>query len=210
MPIAMLSTSLLTNPQRYGRFNALDTENPFGPKPGMVLMKPTSIDNSSGSASVNDNGQVTFSAVTSLSLNGVFTADFDNYVLAFNAKASANEYIRFRMRSSGTDDSGSNYTHQYLLAGSTTIAGARSTGASNGTIGIFGGNASPSANTFYIYGPALAQPTASRGVSMSTVSTIRIDDYVSTHSLSTSYDGITFFPDANNITGSVAVYGVRS
>jgi hypothetical protein len=210
MPIAMLSTSLLTNPQRYGRFNALDTENPFGPKPGMVLMKPTSIDNSSGSASVNDNGQVTFSAVTSLSLNGVFTADFDNYVLAFNAKASANEYIRFRMRSSGTDDSGSNYTHQYLLAGSTTIAGARSTGASNGTLGIFGGNASPSANTFYIYGPALAQPTASRGVSMSPVSTIRIDDYVSTHSLSTSYDGITFFPDANNITGSVAVYGVRS
>jgi len=174
------------------------------------LIKPTSIANSGGSATLGTNGQVTFSGVTSLSLNECFTADFDNYVMTFNAKASANEYIRFRMRSSGTDDSGSNYTHQYLLAGSTTIAGARSTGASNGTIGIFGGNASPSANTFYIYGPALAQPTASRGVSMSTVSTIRIDDFASTHSLSTSYDGITFLPDANNITGSVAVYGVRS
>ncbi len=154
-------------------------------------------------------GQVQFEGVTSLSLNNVFSPDFDNYVISWNATATANEYIRFRMRASGSDDSGSNYTHQYLLAGSTTIAAARSTGAANGTVGIFGGS-SYSANTFYIYGPALAQPTASRGVSMSTVSTIRIDDFASTHSLSTSYDGMTFFPDANNISGKLAVYGVRS
>lgn len=177
--------------------------------PGMVLLTPSSITHSGTSASIGANGQVTFSAVTSLSLNGVFSADFDNYVIAWNATATANEYIRFRMRASGTDDSGSNYVHQYLLAGSTTIAAARSTGAANGTVGIFGGS-SYSANTFYIYGPALAQPTASRGVSMSTVSTIRIDDFASTHSLSTSYDGMTFFPVANNISGKLAVYGVRS
>jgi hypothetical protein len=209
MAITSIRTSSITDPQRFQSLAQATYVAPLPSTVGMVLLTDYTIDHAGTSATLT-NGQVTFTAVTSLSLNDVFTAGFDNYVMTFNAKASANEYIRFRMRSSGTDDSGSNYTHQYLLAGSTTIAGARSTGASNGTIGIFGGNASPSANTFYIYGPALAQPTASRGVSMSTVSTIRIDDFASTHSLSTSYDGITFFPDGNNITGTVAVYGVRS
>ena len=61
-------------------FGIWSSSGPTG-APGMVLLKPTSIAHSGTSASIGANGQVTFTAVTSLSLNGVFSADFDNFLL---------------------------------------------------------------------------------------------------------------------------------
>jgi len=212
MPVSMLSTSLITNPRKYGRFNALDTiyTPPLPPKPGMVLVSPTSITHSGTSATLGANGQVTFSAVTSLSLNGVFKADFDNYVIAFrHVMNTSGIAIAYRMRAAGADDSTSDsYTRQFLTVDGSTITASRSS-STNGSCG-YASSTNMSGQQIYVYGPYLAQPTAVRAVDGDGAASATIFDVANTHNQSTSYDGITLFVGSNNLTGTVAVYGVRS
>jgi hypothetical protein len=177
--------------------------------PGMVLMKPTSIAYSGTSATLGANGQVTFSAVTSLSLNGCFTADFDNYVVSIRtALSSGDELVAARLRASGTDASGSDYTRQTLNADSTTVSASRSTSTS--TWGHPTSATARSGTQMFLYGAALAQPTAMRVVTVWGYNSAYIQDVASTHSLSTAYDGITFFRSPQTFTGELAVYGIRS
>ena len=178
-------------------------------KPGMVLLTPTSITHAGTSASVGANGQVTFTAVTSLSLNGVFSADFDNYVVNMRHNGSADTGIALRMRSSGTDASGNDYTYQLLSADSTAVSGSRTSSTNLGVIGIVS-IAQRGGDTAYFFCPFLAQPTAVRTVSARALSNAAIYDYATTHSLSISYDGFTAFPASGNMTGTLQVYGVRS
>ena len=181
-----------------------------GAAPGMVLIKPTSIAHSGTSATLGANGQVTFSAVTSLSLNGCFTADFDNYVISVRGVCNtSNVDVRVRMRASGTDNTTANsYTHQRIQASSTTVNAQRVTEDSAIVSGI--GSEQRSGFWLNLYGPFLAQPTAGRGVMVDGTSGARILEYAFTHNQSTSYDGFTMYPGANNISGALQVYGVRS
>ena len=179
-------------------------------KPGMVLLTPTSITHAGTSASVGANGQVTFTAVTSLSLNGVFSADFDNYVIvSTNSIATGgNVSITLRLRSSGTDATGTDYAVQFVQASSTTVSAIRATGLTSATTraddeGLSGWHT-------YVYGPAVAQPTAFRNTGFFINNGATIRDDACTHSLSTSYDGCTIAPASSEITGKLAVYGIRS
>jgi hypothetical protein len=177
--------------------------------PGMVLMNPTSIAYSGTSATLGANGQVTFSAVTSLSLNGVFTADFDNYVVSAWSDASVGSQVYFRMRVSGTDNSTANsYVRQQIAANDTSVSAVRITGDAGAVFVVAGTQIA--GTSFSIYGPYLAQPTATRATSVWDFSSARFNDQACTHNQSTSYDGITFFVDNGNITGALQVYGVRS
>ncbi len=179
-------------------------------KPGMVLLTPTSIAHSGTSASIGANGQVTFTAVTSLSLNGVFSAAYDNYVISMRTVASGDSRVDARLRLSGTDASGSNYTTQYIFAGSTTVDANRYTSETYFRAMHYSSATTRSGVNVMLYGPYLAQPTAHRTLSVYGDSSGTIDDRAGTHSLSTSYDGITFIPLTNNISGALQVYGVRS
>lgn len=178
-------------------------------KPGMVLLTPTSIAHSGTSASIGANGQVTFTAVTSLSLNGVFSATYDNYVMNFRCSvASGLIDLNFRYRTAGTDDSGNNYTRQFLDATGTTVSAGRTSSANVGRVGAVDA-AQRNGYEWQIYGPFLAQPTASRGFGASSYTNAYIAEFAVTHSLSTSYDGFTLLPSASSITGALQVYGVR-
>ena len=176
----------------------------------LELVRPSSVDFSGTSADIVGLGSVDFSAVTSLSLNGVFSAEYDNYMINMRHVSSGDGVnLRFRLRFSGTDESAANdYVFQSLVANSTTVSGARGT---TDTFGLIGGSDDNqrSGSTLYIYGPNLAQPTAARVVNVSGFSNAAIVDYAWTHDLSTAYDGFTVFPPSGTITGNVAVYGLR-
>lgn len=200
--------SSISNPQR---FQSL-AQATFPPTPvtmGMVLLKPTSIAHSGTSASIGANGQVTFTAVTSLSLNGVFSADFDNYVVSLRFSVASNTNDVVRLRASGSNATGSNYTFQYLYAESTSVVAARLSSVSY----WFAGNATPAiaqnGRTIYFYGPFLAQPTAMRTIPVDAANSALLYDVAGTHSLSSSYDGFTLDWGVNT-TGILQVYGVRS
>lgn len=175
---------------------------------GMVLLSPTSIAFSGTSASIGANGQVTFTAVTSLSLNGVFSATYDNYVISYRSSSSINQNLRFRLRASGTDNSTANsYTGQFLEADNTAIGASRASASLN-TIAYIT-TSQRSGLLINMYGPYLAQPTAWRTVLAGDASSAYILDYASTHNQSTAYDGFSIYLDSGNITGALQVYGVR-
>lgn len=171
---------------------------------GLVSMTPTSIAYSGTSAGINADGGVDFSAVTSLSLNGVFTSDYDNYLVVLDNDGASLDAFYTRLRASGTDASAGNYTYQRLSAGSTSVSGARSSSQTNWRMGNL--DSSQYGDTWHLYGPYLAQPTAYRVVNASPYSGATLNDFAGTHSLSTSYDGITLY-SATAFTGTVHVFG---
>lgn len=179
---------------------------------GLHIMRPTSIVVAGGgteTASVRADGGVDFANATSLSLNGVFTADYDNYMISIRSIHSASSVgIRARLRVSGSDASGANYVYQFIEANNTTVAAARTSSATE----TFIGGTSSTANggdIVYVYGPNLAQPTAFRNVNVWGANSARIYDNASTHSLSTAYDSITVFPSPGfgTFTGMITIYG---
>ena len=177
----------------------------------MVIMRPTSIvvAGAGSSASVRAAGGVEFASATSLSLNGVFTSDYDDYMISLLfTSSSSNAELFMRLRASGSDNStGSSYVFQTLTAVSTTITGQRTT-SDRGRFGNIG-NTQRSGYAVYMYGPNLAQPTAFRSVTAFDLSSATIVDYANTHNQSTAYDGFTLIPNpSNDITGVVTVYGL--
>lgn len=175
---------------------------------GLVVMTPTSIAYSGTSATPNADGSVVFSACTSLSLNGVFTGDYDNYMITMRHLGSASGGVALfgRLLASGTDASGTDYTRQYLWANGTSVTAARETTRTEARAGGLS-NVQRGGDVFYLYGPFLAQPTAFRYVSAFPDSSASIFDPASTHSLSLSYDGIRLFPNTGDFTGLLTVFG---
>ena len=171
---------------------------------GLISMKPTSIAHAGTSASINADGGVDFTAVTSLSLNGVFTGDYDNYLIVVRNDGAALDAAYVRLRVSGADASATNYAYQRLTAASTTVSGARSTSQAQWRVGDNSGT--EYGDTWHFYGPYLAQPTAYRSVNAGGFNGAEINDFAGTHSLSTSYDGFTFY-SAETMTGTVHVFG---
>ena len=180
---------------------------------GLYLIKPTSISSTGtgNSSSISANGSVTFSSCATLSLNGVFSADYDNYMIvarSYNGSTSSLN-IELRLRSSGTDASGSNYTWQWIEANGTSVSGLRTSSTTQTRIGLYLETSKQQGAVAWVYGPYLTQPTAFRGIAAGAYLDGYLIDYASTHSLSTSYDGVTFLPlSAGTFSGLVCVYGM--
>lgn len=174
---------------------------------GMVLVTPTSIAYSGTSASIGANGSVTFNC-TSLSLNGVFNSNYDNYLISIRRKNQIGDYaLRARLRQSGVDDQTTNsYASQVLYAyNNANVAASRST---NNYADIGNADAIENGDTLSVFGPYLAQPTALRSMTGSSELGPLISNWVVTHNQSASYDGITIFPGFSSIIGLIAVYGL--
>jgi hypothetical protein len=174
---------------------------------GMGLIEPVSIAFSGTSAAITGLGSVEFTAVTSLSLNGVFTSDFDNYMILMRHLNSLGDVLNARLRAAGTDASAANYVFQFLDLNNTTISAGRVTSS---TTFRFSNSDSLARNgtVNYMYGPSLAQPTAFRSVSALGANGGGIAEFAGTHSLSTAYDGLTIVANSGTFTGRVAVYGM--
>lgn len=172
---------------------------------GLIPITPTSISHTGTSATINANGGVDFTAVTELNLIGVFSADYDNYLILFDATCTNSLNLYYQWLSSTTPATGTDYTMQLMYANVTTLNSSRSTGLTFGRWGSILSNSYPAGQAFHIYGPFLAAPTVTRNVSAD--SGPRMQEFVSTHSLSTSYDGIRLFPSASDFTGTVRVFG---
>ena len=176
---------------------------------GLVVMTPTTVDKTGGSstATINADGSVTFGSCETLSLNGVFTSDYDNYMIVMRLTSSAAGDILFRLRASGTDDAtSSSYVNQFLRVDGASISGFRFS-----TQAFYPGEdlvTQRTGRTIYVFGPYLAQPTALRSVTSLDRSSSNIEDVAATHNQSTAYDGFTIDPaSTTNTTGLLTVFG---
>jgi len=164
---------------------------------GLTLVAPTSIASSSGSSSISG-GTVTFTGVSSISLNGCFSSTYENYKVLLTSIGSTTQDVYLRLRAAGTDDSGANYAW--------TNDGTNLTGQTSTIISI--NEALYGAAQGDIFGPALARSTV--GISSARRPNTSTRQTSWNHSLATAYDGMTLYTSTGTMTGTLRVYGYRN
>jgi hypothetical protein len=175
---------------------------------GLVPVVPTSVNLSSGSATISTDGQVTLSSgsTTYVRLNGVFTNAYDYYVIHFEGIAPSAEWVNFQLSNSGVDNTSSyNFGGMYNDASSIGFQG----GALSATYGRFTymgfDGSSVVSNVFGTRSttfPARLLSTGSYGGGTST-------SYFGKHNTAaTTFDGIKIFHATSTFTSfRVQVYG---
>lgn len=199
-------TDLVADYPALGQDLAEDIEAVLPTLGGLSPATPTSIANSGGSASLTGN-TVTFSGCSSISLNGCFTGDFDNYRVLIRTTASGNIGQTFlRLRASGTDStSGYEYNEIYAdFGGTPTNESSSSASQINST--YHSDQFDVSIKYLDFSGPALAAQTIISGTGMNTTSSLMIS---ARHSTTSAYDGFTLYTGSGTITGTVFVYGYK-
>jgi hypothetical protein len=156
-------------------------------------------------------GSADFTTSGAVNINNCFSSTYLNYIVKINLTASSASdcELAYRMRASGTDNSGSSYTYQRIYQRSTTIGG----GTATGTYQPVGDISSTYIDrTFFqvdLADPFIAKPTTfgltSNNWNVGNENTqFRITGI---HNVSTSYDGISIYPTSGTITGKIRVYG---
>lgn len=160
-----------------------------------------------GKATINDNGGVDFEDIAELKLNGVFTGDYDNYIVYFSGSSASDQSVRLKfLDGSGAPTTDANYVDQQLEANGTSPAkGQRFPANSFARFGSVASNRGGFES--HIYGPALRQPTALRCVQANSVQGASIYDRASTHSTAASYAGMSLIVTSGTMTGNLIVMG---
>jgi hypothetical protein len=151
----------------------------------------------------------TFSAVTSVNFDNVFSNTYVQYKIVIDATTTTGTYGSVRLRVGGVTNSSGIYNRQYFYAGSTTVAGARSTsgtswdgiGASDGTSRMMG--------LFEIMNPFQTMYTSAFYLDNYARSLQEINLNALGTTATTSFDGFTFLnlTGGATFTGSISVYG---
>ena len=180
---------------------------------GLTPIVPTSVAVGSGTGSANANGQVTFALASSVSLNGVFSATYQNYMVVMNISArSTTNYIRLRWRVAGVDDSSANYDSQSIRAITTTVGAAGPnnatscdyvTSSTNETTTSVGTMSNVFQNTAEAYWQNQNNVGVPNGPGYIEMSCGGIN-------ASTSFDGVTFLTSAGTFSGLVTIYGIAN
>ena len=151
----------------------------------------------------------TFTSAASVSVDNVFTATYDNYLMLIFFTASGQTGLSMRLRASGTDDTGANYQFQEFESQSTVNTGTRLTGQTSASLG--GTGADPgSHNTTQFFAPFLSQRTGYKSESYMTISGAYIRDDYGQMTVTTSFDGFTLIPGSGTFSGTLRVYGYKN
>ena len=175
-------------------------------KQGHTAIIPTSV--AGTGVTVGASGKVSFTASTSISLNGIFTSTYDHYKVEIYTTASSTAVLRVVLRSAGTDATAANYDYTLLYANSGSPSSATVAANANWTL-----NASISStvmkHNLELTNPFLASMTTAIGRSVAYASAVAplIGNFGGGHRLSTSYDGLTFTTSTGSLTGTIRVYG---
>lgn len=154
----------------------------------------------------------TFSAVSTVNIDNVFSADFRNYWLTFDYTTSGTNNVAFQMRVSGSN-AATNYNAQLLDVASSTVTGTRVTSQTALTLGYSTNGNFPSHAQMFIFRPFLAEPTTMTLIGGENyggynVPLLRYNQY--NHSTATSYTGLGLsVAGGQTTTGRYTVYGLR-
>jgi hypothetical protein len=149
----------------------------------------------------------TFTAQTTIQFNNIFSSAYDNYLIDYRVDTLVNDGLFVKMSSGGTPTSGTtNYTYSRTYW--TGTGGPANNGGSGGTDSISFASLSSSGQSngsINVFSPFRTSPTAFNGIS----NYVTIGEIMyGRHSLSTSYDGLTF-TSGSALTGTLKIYGKK-
>lgn len=201
-------TDLVADYPALGQDLAEDIEAVLPTLGGLTLLSPTSITFTGTSAS-STAGTTTFSAVTVLTVNGLFSASYQTYMLVMAYTSTTAGNLTLRMTTGGTPHTGAtSYTRQRLIADSTTVTAQRGSDA----YWYVSPNNSTTKNLTVVY---LADPfAASRTIlianALESSSGGVIFNSAGNHDQTVSYDGLQFNQlSTGNVTGTIRCYGLK-
>ena len=154
----------------------------------------------------------TFSAVSSVNLNNIFSSTYNNYLYKLNYTCSSTgQLLQFRMRASGTDATGSDYSYTRSFSYNSLSFQTNSNADSSFGVSFSAIIGTENSVILSIERPFESARTTIIGdaISQDTLGTLRWIG-AATHKLSNSYDGLTFFPAAGTISGTIRVYGYKN
>jgi hypothetical protein len=144
------------------------------------------------------------SAVSSQTMDDVFSSTYDNYLIKINLTASAQNTLGYYLRVGGSDET-SNYQRQLIIGASTTLTGERASDNGIGALNSGGKNFT----SIQIFDPNKANYTGAIS------SSIREDSgnigeflWTSYQKDSTQFTGIKFLAGVGTITGTISIYGL--
>ena len=152
---------------------------------------------------------VTFSGVTSQSINDVFSATYKNYMIVISNLTCATDVndLRLRLRVSGADNSSNNYERgrYYVGAFATTGAGNDNSTLTNAFQLLQMNNTIQQGVTTWISNPFLTANTVQYSIGAGLL--FDLNGGVTT--VTTSYTGFTLVTVAGgNIAGTISTYGL--
>jgi len=180
----------------------LDTDTP----PAMVLIQPTSV-----SGCTNTGGNISYSATTSMNVNGVFTSAYENYVIehyTFTSTASVTNGI-FVLTASGSPSIASYYERMWYNQPSIGFTTAITNNTSALSWMFYGGNVGGGGRV-NIYRPAMTYNTTFNWAqtSWNTVDNITTNGG-GLHYSNSAYDGFKI-TSTTAFSGNLRVYGIRN
>lgn len=183
---------------------------------GLVPIVPPTINVSGGTATANSLGLITFTGVTSISLNNVFSADYKNYRMVLTdvvGSVAGAQSVSVRFRVSGADNSTSNYYQYWTMKRLSGVLQDNSGGPST-SYALIGYDSS--ANNSYNWHGDINAPFANKNTTMTglgygtdVTSSYNVNSTI-LFNANTSFTGMTLFPSANALSGSVQIFGYNS
>ena len=162
-----------------------------------------------GTAATANNGVITVgSGNTSVTVSNAFSADYDNYLIQYNAiDASTPTNIKLTLGSSITSYYwGLIYT---ILGGASTNGLQGAAAASWEYAGVLATD--KSGGSIELFNPFLSERTGIRSTYLEFATTGAIGQMTGFHNSATSYSAFTITPGAGNMTGgTIRVYGYRN
>ncbi len=153
-----------------------------------------------------------FTASSAVNVNDVFSATYENYLIMLNVTGgTTDDYIKIRLRVSGSDDSSSNYFWSWM--GNASAYPAYDSQGSSSANGFQVYYKAPGQNAYMgimqMNNPYLSQRTSTNWQwSVMTGSSYNgIQQGGGVFNVNTSFTGFSIVPVTGNITGKVAVYG---
>lgn len=180
---------------------------------GLVPIPPTSV--SGTGVALGTGGQVNLTTVTAAQINGIFTAEFDNYRVDLDLPDStAGITATMQLSVGGTPDATVSNYDTLALQG---VGAAASSGQVIGTVGSWGVIAGSAGNnrimdtSMEFKRPFLTKPTEILATGHANSTTMTANSAVGTkllaHRAATSYDGITFAFATGTPSGVLHIYG---
>jgi hypothetical protein len=159
--------------------------------------------------------KTSFSAVSSQSLDNVFTSTYQNYRVMVNidSVSGSNVQLSLRLRASGTDVTTNYRSSRIFLSAASTVTGGQDPLGTDEFL-ISGANATGQGTTVGAIDLLYPQETKTSGY---LTTAHNYTGVISQTQLimgqlnnTTSYDGFTLLITSGTITGSVSVYGYRN
>jgi hypothetical protein len=173
---------------------------------GLIPMTPTS--STGGTIAAN---KVTFSAQSSVLINGCFTSAYTNYRLVGRLSTSASDCF-FRFATGGTATTGSDYNYQLLEVVGGSINASRTQNSANHVITSNSNGAFFMTFTVDLFSPQVATQSQLQIQHQRTdtnYQNVSVFSIYGNNAQATSFDGFRLAPSSGTITGEVYIYGLR-